>query len=84
MTSAYQTAILLQFNGEDTLSLEELMTATELPKEEIIPVLNLLCKGKVLLDGEDQHYDLNPTFQTLFFIPHIGISKFLLTQYILF
>jgi cullin 1 len=61
MTSAYQTAILLQFNNEDTLSLEELITATELPKEEILPVLNLLCKGKVLLDGGDHQYDLNPS-----------------------
>ncbi|KAH8825039.1 Cullin-domain-containing protein [Flagelloscypha sp. PMI_526] len=64
MTSAYQTAILLQFNNEDTLSLEELITATELPKEEILPVLNLLCKGKVLLDGGDHQYDLNPNFKS--------------------
>lgn len=66
MTSAYQSAILLQFNSQDTISLEDLMTATSLPMDIILQVLNLLCKAKVLLSDEQNEYDLNPGMCVIF------------------
>jgi cullin 1 len=60
MTSSYQTAILLQYNSQDTLSLSELVTATSIPKEVLTQILALLVKAKVLINEEEEQYDLNP------------------------
>lgn len=60
MTSSYQTAILLQYNSQDTLSLSELVTATSIPKETLTQILALLVKAKVLVNEEDEQYDVNP------------------------
>lgn len=60
MTSSYQTAILLQYNTQDTLSLSELLTATSIPKEALTQILALLVKAKVLINEEEEQYDLNP------------------------
>lgn len=60
MTSTFQAAILLQYNRNDTLSLEELFVATSIPKEHLVQVLALLVKAKVLVNEEKDQYDLNP------------------------
>lgn len=57
-TSAYQTAILLQFNSNDQLKLSDIMKGTGMNEETVKPVLALLVKTKVLVQDEDV-YDLN-------------------------
>ncbi|PFH53934.1 hypothetical protein AMATHDRAFT_53605 [Amanita thiersii Skay4041] len=64
MTSCYQTAILLQYNGNDTLSVSELKTATSIPQELLTQILALLVKAKVLVNEEPGQYDLNPQFKS--------------------
>ncbi|KAF5338983.1 hypothetical protein D9611_008772 [Ephemerocybe angulata] len=64
MTSTFQSAILLQYNRNDTLSLEELFVATSIPKEHLVQVLALLVKAKVLANEEKEQYDLNPNFKS--------------------
>jgi len=61
MTSAYQMAVLVQFNKSDTLSTEELSAATGVPKELLVQVLALLVKAKMLINEETDQYDLNPS-----------------------
>lgn len=58
MASSYQTAILTQFNENDSLSYKDLQQGTMLAEGILKPQLTLLCKAKVLLQDEDQ-YDLN-------------------------
>ncbi|KAJ6578957.1 Cullin [Mycena sp. CBHHK59/15] len=64
MTSAYQTAVLLQYNRNDTLGLEELGAATKISSEILGQVLALLVKAKVLVNEEKDQYDLNPGFKS--------------------
>ncbi|KAF8682947.1 Cullin protein [Rhizoctonia solani] len=64
MTSSYQMAVLVQYNENDTLSLEELVTATGIPKELLSQVLAVLVKAKVLVNEETEQYDLNPNFKS--------------------
>ena len=59
MTSSYQMAVLLQYNDHDTLSLDEVATATAISKSILVPVLSLLVRGKILLCVEGDHYCLN-------------------------
>jgi cullin 1 len=61
MTSSYQTAVLLQYNNNDTLSLDELVAATAINKELLAQVLSLLTKAKILINEETDQYDLNPS-----------------------
>ena len=59
MTSAYQTAVLLQYNDNDTYSLDELAIATNIGKDLLTQVLQPLVKSRILIsEGADQ-YDLN-------------------------
>jgi cullin 1 len=58
--SAYQAAVLLQYNRNDTLSLQELQEATKISTEILGQVLALLVKAKVLVNEEKDQYDLNP------------------------
>jgi cullin 1 len=60
MTSAYQMAVLVQYNNHDTLSLKELCQATDISEEILKQVLALLTKAKVLISDETDQYDLNP------------------------
>ena len=60
MTSSYQIAVLLQYNQNDTMSLEELVSATSISKEILVQVLAVLVKAKVLINDESEQYDLNP------------------------
>jgi cullin 1 len=64
MTSSYQMAVLVQYNENDTLSLEELVTATGIPKELLTQVLAVLVKAKILINEETDQYDLNPNFKS--------------------
>ncbi|KAF7353317.1 Ubiquitin-protein ligase [Mycena sanguinolenta] len=64
MTSAYQAAVLLQYNRNDTLSLQELQEATKISTEILGQVLALLVKAKVLINEEKDQYDLNPGFKS--------------------
>jgi len=64
MTSSYQMAVLVQYNDNDSLTTEELVTATGIPKEQLEPVLELLKKAKVLLSDETDTYDYNPGFKS--------------------
>ncbi|EKM79832.1 hypothetical protein AGABI1DRAFT_113105 [Agaricus bisporus var. burnettii JB137-S8] len=64
MTSSYQTAVLLQYNRHDTLSLDELVAATAISKDLLSQVLGLLVKAKLLINEEQDQYDLNPSFKS--------------------
>ncbi|KAK2465214.1 hypothetical protein APHAL10511_002568 [Amanita phalloides] len=64
MTSAYQTAVLLQYNTHDKLSLTELMAATSIPKGILTQVMDILLKAKVLTSDETEEYELNPGFKS--------------------
>jgi cullin 1 len=61
MTSTYQTAVLVQYNDNDTLSLDELIAATNLPKDTMLQILSVLVKAKILINEEQDQYDLNPS-----------------------
>ncbi|KAJ7743248.1 ubiquitin-protein ligase [Mycena maculata] len=64
MTSAYQAAVLLQYNRNDTLNLAELEAATKIATDILSQVLALLVKAKVLVNEEKDQYDLNPNFKS--------------------
>ncbi|KAJ3890752.1 Cullin [Lentinula edodes] len=64
MTSSYQMAVLVQYNKNDTLSLEELIAATSIPKELMTQILAVFVKAKVLINEETDQYDLNPGHKT--------------------
>ncbi len=60
MTSSYQMAVLVQYNTHDTMSLDELVAATSIRKDLMMQVLALLVKAKILVNEEQEQYDLNP------------------------
>ncbi|EPQ51002.1 Cullin-domain-containing protein [Gloeophyllum trabeum ATCC 11539] len=64
MTSSYQMAVLVQYNNNDTLSLQELVTATAIDEGILKQVLALLTKAKILINEEEDQYDLNPNFKS--------------------
>ncbi|PCH40016.1 Cullin-domain-containing protein [Wolfiporia cocos MD-104 SS10] len=64
MTSSWQMAVLLQYNNNDTLSLDELHTATGISKDYLKQVLGVLVKAKILINEEADQYDLNPGFKS--------------------
>jgi DNA-binding IclR family transcriptional regulator len=59
-------AVLLQYNNNDTLSLDELVAATAISKDILTQVLSLLVKAKILINEETEQYDLNPSLLPLF------------------
>lgn len=58
ITSAYQMAILCQFNESDSHTFQELATGTRLSENVLKAQLVLLVKARVLLQ-EDDTYELN-------------------------
>ncbi|KAI8978817.1 Cullin-domain-containing protein [Trametes punicea] len=64
MTSSWQMAVLLQYNNNDTLSLDELFSATAISKDILKQVLAVLVKAKILINEETDQYDLNPNFKS--------------------
>ncbi len=57
-------AVLVQYNRNDTLSLDELVAATAISKDILSQVLALLVKAKILINEEKDQYDLNPSSWT--------------------
>jgi len=57
-------AVLLQYNRNDTMSLDELVAATSITKDLLSQVLALLVKAKILINEETHQYDLNPSFKS--------------------
>jgi cullin 1 len=49
LTSSYQMAVLLQYNRNDTMSLDELVDATAISKDILTQVLAVLAKAKLLV-----------------------------------
>lgn len=74
MTSSYQMAVLVQYNDHDTLSFQELVTATAISTEILSQVLGLLTKAKVLISEEKDQYDLNPGMLFPFIICNVLFS----------
>ena len=74
MTSSYQMAVLVQYNDNDTLSLDELVNATSINKEILTQVLALLVKAKILINEEQDQYDLNPGRHDAYFVCHAFLS----------
>ncbi|KAH8108737.1 Cullin-domain-containing protein [Phellopilus nigrolimitatus] len=65
MTSAYQMAVLVQYNDYDTLTLDELVAYTGISQDILKQVLGILVKARVLLhDTDGDPYDLNPTYKS--------------------
>ena len=59
MTSSYQMAVLVQYNDHDTLTLDELATATGINKDVLTQALVSLVEADVLINKEKKRYDLN-------------------------
>lgn len=53
-------AVLVLYNKNDTMSLEEIFVATSIGKDILTQVLALLVKAKILINEEADQYDLNP------------------------
>ena len=64
MTSSYQMAVLIQYNNNDSLSLDELIQATGITKDLLVQVVGVLVKAKVLVEGDTEQYDFNPNFKS--------------------
>ncbi|KAG7441592.1 putative SCF complex member Cullin 1 [Guyanagaster necrorhizus] len=64
MTSAYQMAVLVQYNRNDTLSLDGLSAATSISEDILSQVLALLVRVKILVNKEKDQYDLNSGFKS--------------------
>ncbi|CUA71111.1 Cullin-1 [Rhizoctonia solani] len=64
LTSSYQMAVLTQYNTSNTLHLDELVTATGIPKDSLTQVLMILTKAKILMNKETNQYDLNTDFKS--------------------
>ena len=62
VTSAYQMAVLLQYNNNDRLTLDKLATAINLRKDLdfLAQVLQPLVKSRILISDEVDLYDFNP------------------------
>lgn len=56
---SYQAAVLLQFNGDEPMSLGELCAATGLSKEDALHVIDGLAKARLIVHLEQEVYDLN-------------------------
>jgi cullin 1 len=74
MTSAYQMAVLLQYNQNDTMSLQELGNATAVSKDILSQVLAVLVKAKILINDETDQYDLNPSALSLYRCTHCVLT----------
>jgi cullin 1 len=64
MTNAYQAAVLLQYNSQDSLTLDSLVAATGIEKEVLSQVLAPLTKAKILISGEVGQIDINLSMRT--------------------
>jgi cullin 1 len=58
MTNTYQMAVLMLFNQEESLTLQEIGELTKMPPDTLKSVLTILVKAKILLASGDT-YDIN-------------------------
>jgi cullin 1 len=70
MTTSYQMAVLLQYNQNHILSLEELLAATAIGKDNLIQALSLLVRKNILVNEETDQYGLNTR---LFSLPFFSL-----------
>jgi cullin 1 len=63
MTSAYQMAILTQFNENTSLTFKDIQAGTQLAEATLKPQLALLVKTKVIT-LDDETYELNMSFKS--------------------
>ncbi|TDL24126.1 Cullin-domain-containing protein [Rickenella mellea] len=63
-TSAYQMAVLMQFNNWDELSLEEIHAATAMSKEVLRQTMEPLTKSKILVQSGADNIKLNESFKS--------------------
>jgi len=61
MTSAYQMAVLLQYNANETLSLDQLATLTNVRRDRLAQVLQPLVNARILINDMTDQYNLNPS-----------------------
>ena len=61
ITSSYEMAVLLQYNQNDKMSLDEFVAATSISKDILSQVLAALVKKKILIYDGKKNYDLNPS-----------------------
>ena len=59
MTTSYQTAVLLQYNKYDTISLDQLLVATAIDKATLVELLKHLIEAEILVDEGRNIYHLN-------------------------
>jgi cullin 1 len=59
MTSTYQMTVLLEYNNRDSLSLDELGTATNVGRDVLTQVLQPLVRSGILISERADQYDLN-------------------------
>ncbi|KAJ3485716.1 hypothetical protein NLI96_g4760 [Meripilus lineatus] len=64
VTSSWQMAVLLQYNNNDRMSLDELCSATNISKESLKQALAPLLRSKILVNKEMDQYHLNPDFRS--------------------
>ncbi|EUC54934.1 SCF complex protein cullin 1, putative, partial [Rhizoctonia solani AG-3 Rhs1AP] len=64
VTSSYQTAVLLQYNENNSLHLDELDSATSIPKGLLTQVLAVLVRARILVNNEASQYSLNTNFRS--------------------
>lgn len=59
ITNSWQMVVLLQYNNNDTMSLEGLQVATGITKTHLEWVLTSLVRANILISREQGRYDLN-------------------------
>lgn len=57
--NAYQAAVLLTFNGAESVSVDDLVVATGLKKATAVQVLESLVKAKLVIQAQPELYSLN-------------------------
>jgi len=65
MTNSYQMAVLIQYNNNNSLSLDELIQITGITKDLLVQVVDVLVKGKILVESDTEQYDFNPNFKSV-------------------
>ncbi|KAL5524713.1 CDC53_2 [Sanghuangporus sanghuang] len=64
LTSSFQMAVLVLYSDYDSLSFAEIKSNTGIREDLLKQVLSILCKARVLYDGEGGSYDLNMNYKS--------------------
>ncbi|KAK3584458.1 hypothetical protein CHS0354_005258 [Potamilus streckersoni] len=65
--STFQMAILLQYNNEDTLTVQQLENNTEIKRDMLVQVLQILLKSKLLVTEDDENDLQSSSKMSLYF-----------------